>query len=267
MILKKNNRTVAMKPGPHWRDASCASQGDHDEDKLASNAALHFYSGTPMSPSTVVTKLFDNSLEKPKPNPSRTAGPSRGAKSSLTPNDFRSRTRRVLRAPSQFRVYHDHRRTHSTPIYAIPSPRPKDLTLPPFPPPISTTTPEPKFHPHEHASWTPIFFGLSESPGFWLVLYFLTNLALTLYNKSALIQFPFPYTLTALHALCSTAGSSVVLRANAASQGSSRSPSLSWKEVVTLVSFSTLFTVNIAISNVSLQLVTIPVRCRLFSDL
>ena len=246
-----------MKPGPLWHHASCASQGDHNEANLASNAALHFYSATPMSSSTLVTKLMDE-------KPSRPVGPSDGP---LTPNDFRSRTRRVLRASSNFRVYHDHRRTHSSPNYPIPSPRPKDLTLPPFPPPISTPTPEPKFHPPERTSWSPIFFGLSESPAFWLVSYFLFNLSLTLYNKSALIQFPFPYTLTALHALCSTAGSSMVLRANAASpQGSSRSPSLSWKEIVTLVSFSTLFTINIAVSNVSLHLVTIPVRCRLFSD-
>ncbi len=253
-----------MKPSPFWHHASCASQGDHNEDKLASNAALHFYLATPMSSST---KLFDNSLEKSKLYPSSPTGPSNGTKSSLKPNDFRSRTRRVFRASSNFRVYHDHRRTHSSPNYPIPSPQPKDLALPPFPPPISTPTPEPKLHPHERTSWTLIFLGLSESPAFWLVSYFLFNLSLTLYNKSALIQFPFPYTLTALHALCSTAGSSVVLRANAASsQGSSRSPSLSWKEVVTLVSFSTLFTINIAISNVSLHLVTIPARCHLFSD-
>jgi len=41
----------------------------------------------------------------------------------------------------------------------------------------------------------------------WLVLYFAFNLGLTLYNKSVLSEFPYPYTLTALHAFCGILGS------------------------------------------------------------
>lgn len=46
----------------------------------------------------------------------------------------------------------------------------------------------------------------SDSTPAWLTLYFVFNLGLTLYNKSVLVRFPFPYTLTALHAFCGTVG-------------------------------------------------------------
>jgi hypothetical protein len=46
----------------------------------------------------------------------------------------------------------------------------------------------------------------SRSEPFWLGLYFLFNLGLTLYNKVVLVTFPFPYTLTAMHALCGSIG-------------------------------------------------------------
>lgn len=41
-----------------------------------------------------------------------------------------------------------------------------------------------------------------DSAGCWLVLYFVFNLGLTLYNKGVLVRFPYPYTLTALHTFC-----------------------------------------------------------------
>src|SRR5258706_5331445 len=41
---------------------------------------------------------------------------------------------------------------------------------------------------------------------FWLLLYFFFNLALTLFNKMVLVKFPFPYTLTAIHALFGSIG-------------------------------------------------------------
>ena len=47
---------------------------------------------------------------------------------------------------------------------------------------------------------------LSQSEPFWLALYFLFNLGLTLYNKIVLVTFPFPYTLTAVHAFCGSIG-------------------------------------------------------------
>lgn len=110
---------------------------------------------------------------------------------------------------------------------------------------------------------------LPEAPSFWIALYFFFNLTLTLYNKSVLIQFPFPYTLTALHALCGTVGSFILLRLEPG-QGRfslprmrphSAIPVLHGREKLVLLAFSILYTINIAVSNVSLRLVTVPVSC------
>ncbi|KAH0831188.1 hypothetical protein J3R83DRAFT_13766 [Lanmaoa asiatica] len=73
------------------------------------------------------------------------------------------------------------------------------------------------------------------SQPFWLALYFCFNLGLTLYNKAVLIHFPYGYALTALHALCGSIGGFALLRLGIL-----------------------LYTVNIAVSNLSLELVTIP---------
>ncbi|KAF4612874.1 hypothetical protein D9613_011039 [Agrocybe pediades] len=118
----------------------------------------------------------------------------------------------------------------------------------------------------------------SDSPSLWLGLYFVLNLSLTLYNKSVLIHFPFPYTLTALHAFCGTVGTSVLLRINpgigisgggasgkgarlltAVPQSYQQSmPNLNGKELLVLFLFSILYTLNIVVSNASLRLVTVP---------
>lgn len=103
---------------------------------------------------------------------------------------------------------------------------------------------------------------LLESQAFWLTLYFAFNLGLTLYNKLVLVNFPFPYTLTALHALCGTLGGLILRR-----RGAYVPARLSARSAAALVAFSILYAVNIAVSNVSLQMVTIPVSmycpCRL----
>ncbi|KAF9645483.1 hypothetical protein BDM02DRAFT_508835 [Thelephora ganbajun] len=88
---------------------------------------------------------------------------------------------------------------------------------------------------------------------FWLALYFFLNLSLTLYNKVVLVQFPYPYTVTALHALCGTIGGWSLL-----AQGLFVRKRLSTSDKMALVMFSVLYAMNIAISNVSLNLVTIP---------
>ena len=88
----------------------------------------------------------------------------------------------------------------------------------------------------------------------WLSLYFTFNLLLTLSNKSVLTGFPFPYTLTAVHALCSTIGG-LFLRY----RGCYVSKRLSLRGELVLVAFSFLYSTNIAVSNVSLHLVTVPV--------
>lgn len=90
---------------------------------------------------------------------------------------------------------------------------------------------------------------------FWLALYFCFNLGLTLYNKGVLLRFPFPYTLTAIHALFGTIGGALLLH-----NGSFLPAKLDPQETIVIVAFSVLYSVNIVVSNLSLQLVTIPVR-------
>lgn len=95
----------------------------------------------------------------------------------------------------------------------------------------------------------------SESQSFWLGLYFALNLMLTLYNKVVLVSFPFPYTLTTIHAFCGSVGGRYMLQ-----NGFYQPKRLNNNDYITLLAFSILYSVNIAISNVSLKLVTVPVR-------
>ncbi|KAG8799926.1 UAA transporter [Serendipita sp. 398] len=88
---------------------------------------------------------------------------------------------------------------------------------------------------------------------FWLALYFLFNLGLTLYNKMVLVTFPFPYTLTAMHALCGSFGCYILREC-----GIYVPARLTSRQNITLLSFSVLYAVNIAVSNLSLHLVTVP---------
>lgn len=114
-----------------------------------------------------------------------------------------------------------------------------------------------------------LLFRLPDSPQVWLALYFTLNLSLTLYNKSVLVRFPFPYTLTALHALCGTIGTYVMLRLEFRTNGSRAvghrpltsmpMPNLNGRELIVLFLFSILYTLNIVVSNASLRVVTVPV--------
>lgn len=92
------------------------------------------------------------------------------------------------------------------------------------------------------------------SQPFWLVLYFCFNLGLTLYNKAVLIHFPYAYAVTALHALCGSIGGFALLRL-----GMYVPAKLTGADNMALFAFSLLYTINIAVSNLSLELVTIPV--------
>ncbi|GBE83559.1 TPT-domain-containing protein [Sparassis crispa] len=87
----------------------------------------------------------------------------------------------------------------------------------------------------------------------WLALYFAFNLGLTLYNKLVLVRFPFPYTLTALHAFAGSVGGWVLMH-----RGTYVPARLSFQGHLALAVFSVLFAVNIAVSNISLELVTVP---------
>lgn len=84
----------------------------------------------------------------------------------------------------------------------------------------------------------------------WLLMYFGLNLALTIFNKLVLAGgFPFPYTLTAIHCLFGTAGSTFCLQ-----NGMFVQAKLSSKENFLVFLFSWLYTVNIIVSNVSLYI-------------
>ena len=90
---------------------------------------------------------------------------------------------------------------------------------------------------------------VSSSPSFaWLTAYFVLNLALTIYNKLVLAgNFPFPYTLTAVHCLFGTLGSHICLK-----QGIFTRAKLTTRDTALVTLFSVLYTVNIIVSNVSL---------------
>jgi hypothetical protein len=104
---------------------------------------------------------------------------------------------------------------------------------------------------HSGRAW---ISGISDCRAFWLVSYFVLNLVLTLYNKVLLGSFPYPYTLTATHALFGLVGGTC-LRLRAVYQ-----PKSLWgSDYVLLVAFSFLYSINIAVSNASLDIVTVPV--------
>ncbi|CAO3590790.1 unnamed protein product [Absidia cylindrospora] len=89
----------------------------------------------------------------------------------------------------------------------------------------------------------------------WLGLYFFFNLTLTLYNKVilSLFDFPYPWTLTAVHTLCGAIGSFMFWKADLFTP-----TQLGDCENMVMLMFSVLYTINIAISNVSLNLVSVP---------
>ncbi|KAG9307963.1 triose-phosphate transporter family-domain-containing protein [Chiua virens] len=119
-----------------------------------------------------------------------------------------------------------------------------------LPSPVHARTTTPHATEKEARTETSSFF---HSQPFWLVLYFAFNLGLTLYNKAMLIHFPYAYALTALHALCGSVGGFTLLRL-----GVYVPARLSNADNLALLAFSLLYTINIAVSNLSLELVTIP---------
>lgn len=81
----------------------------------------------------------------------------------------------------------------------------------------------------------------------YLAAYFACNVALTLYNKSILGKFSYPWLLTAIHAGSASIGCYILeLR------GVVKRSELSRRDESVLLAFSVLFTINIAVSNVSL---------------
>jgi len=111
--------------------------------------------------------------------------------------------------------------------------------------------PVPRYLPYN--KWEKVIHFYDSQP-FWLALYFCLNLSLTLHNKLVLVRFPFPYTLTALHALCGSIGGYLLLESGAFVPAKLRRG-----DMAVLAAFSILYAVNIVVSNLSLQLVTVPV--------
>lgn len=89
----------------------------------------------------------------------------------------------------------------------------------------------------------------------WLLLYFTFNLVLTIQNKWVMSRFAFPYTLTGIHALCNCIGIGGLM-----AFGTFKPTGLTKQQCCNLFYFSILYAINIAISNVSLNLVTVPVH-------
>jgi drug/metabolite transporter (DMT)-like permease len=90
----------------------------------------------------------------------------------------------------------------------------------------------------------------------WLLLYFFCNLTLTIYNKfiMQITGFSFPWSLTAIHTLCSGIGCYVSVYGFRAFQPAK----LSDNENIVMIAFSVLYTINIAVSNISLNMVSVP---------
>jgi len=90
--------------------------------------------------------------------------------------------------------------------------------------------------------------------GIWVLLYFLANLALTIHNKWVLsrINFRFPWSLTALHIGVSGLGSWIFCAASSIPK-----KNIDFEAWKSLLSFSVLYALNIAMSNVSLAYVSL----------
>jgi drug/metabolite transporter (DMT)-like permease len=87
----------------------------------------------------------------------------------------------------------------------------------------------------------------------WLGTYFFFSLLLTLYNKLVLGMFHFPWLLTFLHAFFASAGTYLMMQF-----GYFKLSRLGRRENLALIAFSALFTANIAVSNLSLAMVSVP---------
>ncbi|POR32248.1 Putative sugar phosphate/phosphate translocator [Tolypocladium paradoxum] len=87
----------------------------------------------------------------------------------------------------------------------------------------------------------------------WLGTYFFFSLLLTLYNKLVLGMFAFPWLLTCLHASFASLGTYSMMHV-----GYFKLSRLGRREHLALVAFSALFTANIALSNLSLAMVSVP---------
>ncbi|GAM88320.1 hypothetical protein ANO11243_063530 [Dothideomycetidae sp. 11243] len=86
-----------------------------------------------------------------------------------------------------------------------------------------------------------------------LAVYLALNMTLTLSNKAIFQRLSAPWLLTALHSAFAAAGCNLLMWIRG-----QKFTHLSGRDSLIVVTFSTLFTVNIAVSNVSLAMVSVP---------
>eukprot|EP00977_Amphora_coffeiformis_P018218 scaffold6306_cov135-Amphora_coffeaeformis.AAC.3 len=109
----------------------------------------------------------------------------------------------------------------------------------------------------------------------WLIIWTLNNIGVTLLNKAAFqsVDFNYPYFLSAVHMVCNSAGSQLIfwslersravdkaaVEANYVTQllGAIQRQSLDAKGKRLILAFSVIFSLNIAIGNVSLKYVSV----------
>ena len=110
----------------------------------------------------------------------------------------------------------------------------------------------------------------------WLVIWTLNNIGVTLLNKAAFqsVDFNYPYFLSAVHMICNSAGSQLIfwslerarasgdkaaVEANPVTQllGAIQRQTLDAKGQRLILAFSVIFSLNIAIGNVSLKYVSV----------
>lgn len=94
-------------------------------------------------------------------------------------------------------------------------------------------------------------------PTLFMAGYFFANLVLTLHTKWLLsnTKFTFPWILSGLHIAMSGMGAWITLRVG--SRGSYRFMPMNWSLFVKITLFSTLYSINIAMSNVSMKYVSL----------
>ncbi|KAH7413422.1 triose-phosphate transporter family-domain-containing protein [Cadophora sp. MPI-SDFR-AT-0126] len=103
------------------------------------------------------------------------------------------------------------------------------------------------------ASTVPLEYGIPlRTKLFYLGTYLLLNLALTIHSKMLFAQFKFPFLLTAFHTGATSIGCYMLMLS-----GYIKPSNLSLRDNMIIVAFSMLCTINIAISNVSLALVSV----------
>ncbi|GKY97763.1 hypothetical protein MPSEU_000734500 [Mayamaea pseudoterrestris] len=107
---------------------------------------------------------------------------------------------------------------------------------------------------------------LCSAGGFWLVIWTLNNIGVTLLNKAAFakVDFRYPYFLSAIHMACNSLGSIIVLHSSRKSDswvtrllGTVNRSSLDASGRRLIMMFSVVFSLNIAIGNVSLRYVSV----------